>query len=181
MEQGKKIKSIFAFIVLVVVILAGFWVFKYSKKPGQPVSEKPKIQISQDTLYDPARGAPPGFLAGLPLDKPLDTVNNSSHTVTLGTKITVESTIEYITGQEMKKNSDLYRAYLTKNGWKVMTDVSFQKNYSISATHLQENFLYNYSNNTISGKNYVKLVYSRPEQPQAEKDFINQLQNTKKK
>jgi hypothetical protein len=182
LEQEKTLKPIFSFIILIVIIVAGVFAFKYYKKPGQPASpeSKPKIQISRDTLYDPAKGTPPGFPAGLPLDKPLNVVSDSSHTITVEGKITTESTFEYITAQDMKTNSDKYRSYLIKQGWKIVTDTSFQKNYSISATHLQETFLYIYSHNTVDQKNYVKLIYSKPELTQAEKDFINQLQSIKK-
>src|SRR3989344_5762144 len=92
-----------------------------------------------------------------------------------------ESTVTYATGIALKDSAAAYKKYLQDNGWTIAFDNGTDNIHFFQVAKQTERLSYSYSPNVISGKNYITLVYSKPELTQEEKNFIKELQETNKK
>lgn len=92
-----------------------------------------------------------------------------------------ESTVTYATGVALKDSAAAYKKYLQDNGWTIAFDSGTDETHFYQAAKQKERLSYSYSQNVISGKNYITLIYGKPELSQEEKDFIKELQNSSKK
>lgn len=90
----------------------------------------------------------------------------------------LETTVEYMTDTPMEKSVDAYRNYFKKNKWEITYDGGLETVYSIRGTKPQEFLSYTYSVNSISGKKYIKLVYSQRALSPEEQKMIDELKKT---
>lgn len=79
----KKPPVFLVITVLVIALAAVIFIFYVKLIPTQiPPGETGQITRSAKTYFDPAKGTPPNFPPGLPLEKPLDVIDNSQVKIT---------------------------------------------------------------------------------------------------
>lgn len=118
MKNQKYSIAIILVIVLVVIAVAWFITGKNNTKQSQEQPNNQAASRFQTRSVDSAK-LPANLPADLPLEKDARIVGN--HEVADAESGTVQSDRSYATRKTLAENFTIYKSYLDKNGWEILT------------------------------------------------------------